>query len=171
MNDASDSEGEPSMDEVEARMRPGAFSQRGFLGPNERLRDVLQQDAETLAALGVRYEQIADGLQGLIERALASSARRVRVGSLFSVRVEQYKGFQMCPWASAPHQRQCSVGRGVQFASLDWEISNHQRNLRVRGPGLIVHLIRDHHFFEGVKAPYRLEPSLLTRLLELSSEH
>lgn len=34
-------------------------------------------------------------------------------------------------------------------------------------PGLIVHLVRDHHFFEGKGTPYRLEPTTAARVLEL----
>lgn len=34
-------------------------------------------------------------------------------------------------------------------------------------PGLIIHLIREHHFFEGFGSPYRVDPTELARLLEL----
>jgi hypothetical protein len=83
------------------------------------------------------------------------------------VRVTVYKGFQMCPWSSAPHERQCTAGLGVSFASLDWHILNRNSALRMRGPGLAVHLIRDHCFFEGPGVPDRLDPLALVRLLEV----
>jgi hypothetical protein len=38
-------EGGPSETELEARMQPGAFSKAGFLGPGERLADVIESDA------------------------------------------------------------------------------------------------------------------------------
>jgi hypothetical protein len=157
----------PNVEELEARMRPGAFSQLGFLGPHERLGDVLTRDAETVRILGVTCEAIAERLKTLIEHALDSPRKRARVQQHFDVSLEQYKGFQICPWSSAPHQRQCDAGLGVQFASLDWDISNRQAGLHMRGPGLAVHLIRDHHFFEGLGTPYRLDPAALVRLLEV----
>jgi hypothetical protein len=170
MSQALHRQSEPNLEEVEARMRPGEFSQRGFLGPHERLGDILAQDAETIRQLGVTCEMIAERLQRLIERALTSQGKRARVDGRFDVRLEQFKGFQMCPWSSAPHQHQCTTGLGVQFASIDWEISNRRADRRMHGPGLAVHLIRDHHFFEGIEAPYRLDPRALVCVLEVSAK-
>jgi hypothetical protein len=50
----------PSTDELEARMRPGVFSRAGFLGPNERLDDVIKADARVLEELRLDYEQLAE---------------------------------------------------------------------------------------------------------------
>jgi hypothetical protein len=163
MGHVADSESEPSLDEVERRMRPGAFSQGGFLGPHERLRDVLAEDAQTVTTLGVTCERIAERLRQTLERALVSPRRRARVDGLF-VQVEKFKGFQICPWARSPHQGQCTAGGGVQFASIEWDIAN-ARGEKIHGPGLAVHLIRDHHFFEGKDSPYRLDPRRLVSLL------
>ena len=76
----------------------------------------------------------------------------------------------MCPWSAAPHQHQCTAGLGVQFASLDWDISNLQAHRRMHGPGLAVHLIRDHHFFEGFDGPNRLDPGALVQLLDAQAK-
>jgi hypothetical protein len=48
-------------------------------------------------------------------------------------------------------------------------ILNRRSGESVTGPGLIVHLIREHQFFEGSESPYRLEPSKAIRVLELAS--
>lgn len=37
----------------------------------------------------------------------------------------------------------------------------------ITGPGLIVHLIRAHQFFEGSESPYRVEPRKAIRVLAL----
>lgn len=50
----------------EARMRPGAWSEGGFLGPDESLTEVIERDANTINILGVRYEQFADNLERLL---------------------------------------------------------------------------------------------------------
>jgi len=155
----------PSIEEVEARMRPGVFSQGGFLGPNEVLRDVIIQDEEAVHGLGVTCEWIGERLEELISSAMDSQARR-GAGQHFKVRLERFKGFQICPWSSAPHSHQCIVGGGVRFASIDWDILNRRNGIRMRGPGLTTHLIRDHHFFEGLQSPYRLDPKALVSLLE-----
>jgi hypothetical protein len=85
----------------------------------------------------------------------------------FEVRLERFKGFQICPWALDPHHQQCSAGKGVQYGAVDWQIKNKRKKITLSGPGLIVHLIRDHHFFEGLKSPCRVDPSDLAKLLEL----
>jgi hypothetical protein len=56
----------PTIDELEGRMRPGAWSVKGFLGPHERLEDVLAADASTLAELGLNGSELAEPLQLLI---------------------------------------------------------------------------------------------------------
>jgi hypothetical protein len=38
----------------------------------------------------------------------------------------------------------------------------------LQGPGLLVHLLRHHRFFEGPGVPYRVEPAQLNRFLDLA---
>jgi hypothetical protein len=169
MNEASPGSdaGEPSEAEVEARMRPGAFSRTGFLGPNERLSDVIAADFETLRNLNVTYAEIASRLDALITAAETSSDHRACVGAL-ECRIQVYQGFQICPWAPSPYPAQCSAGLGVRHASVDWQIRNVETGKVVKGPGLMVHLIRDHHFFEGPESANRVDPTELALLLGLS---
>lgn len=48
-------------------MRPGAWSESGFLGPDEKLEGVLARDRQTLLRLGVTQEELADDLALLID--------------------------------------------------------------------------------------------------------
>jgi hypothetical protein len=64
--------------ELERRMRPGAWSECGFLGEAESLRDVLDADAAALAELGVTAQALADTLGLLVEAPDAIFARRFR---------------------------------------------------------------------------------------------
>lgn len=147
-------------------MRPGAFSRTGFLGPNERLGEVIAADAETLRTLNLSYAEIASKLDALISAAESSPARRASLGAL-ECRVQVHQGFQMCPWAPDPHRAQCTAGLGVRHGSVDWWVTNLKTGQEMKGPGLVVHLIRDHHFFEGSMSPNRVDPSQLARLLDL----
>ena len=63
---------------LERRMRPGAWSECGFLGEAESLRDVLESDAATLAELRVTAKELADTLGLLIRAPDAIFARRFR---------------------------------------------------------------------------------------------
>ena len=159
-----DNHGLPSEAAVEARMRPGGFSRAGFLGPNEKLREVTAADAETLRNLNLTYADIASRLDALIAAAEASPAHQARLGPL-ECEVRVHQGFQICPWAPDPHQAQCSAGQGVRHGSVDWRVTNLTTGEEMKGPGLIVHLIRDHHFFEGPLSPNRVDPFQLAHLL------
>ncbi len=155
------------LEEVEERMRPGSFSQVGFLGPNERLADVLARDSATLSRLGVTGDQMADALEALIAAGNAQRDRPVTVGGRFRVLVTVYTGFQICPFAPDPHHEQCTAAGGARYASVDWTIRNLATGQEMSGPGLLTHLIRAHQFFEGLESPYRIDPEELARLLEL----
>jgi hypothetical protein len=158
---------EPSLEELEARLRPGAFSRHGFLGPGERLLDVIARDRARLQQRGVTYDELADRLQSAIETGDRNRERWVSVAQHTRIYVVAYKGYQLCPWSVDPDEGQCTAAGGVRFASLDWTIRDERTGRQLRGPGLIVHLIRGHHFFEGIESPYRVDPDALCDLLDL----
>lgn len=207
---------ELSTPELEKRMRPGAWSMGGFLGPNESLDAVLRLDAEAMTLLGVTHRRIADTLEQAIvsgikaeekaeEKVISFRASRrsaaqtepakkfnflqniftrakpdhtapmieVRANPLEEESVRcgfpfehlrysgmRYPGYQECPWG-------CGDCPG---SDLDFRIENERAGEVVEGPGLIVHLIREHQFFEGLESPYRVHPVKLVKLLELGPE-
>ena len=53
------------------------------------------------------------------------------------------------------------------WGHFDFLILNRQTGEYVTGPGLIVHLIREHQFFEGSESPYRVEPAKAIQALGL----
>jgi hypothetical protein len=61
---------ELSVSELERRMRPGAYSEGGFLGQTESLEAVTAKDIQTLRKLGVSRGQVADGLENVLQCAL-----------------------------------------------------------------------------------------------------
>jgi len=148
-------------------MCPGALSQTGFLARGERLAGVLAQDAAMLAKLGVTAEQLADALDHLVAAAERARRPRVVVDGCFEIKIRIYPGFQMCPWSPDPDHMQCEAGGGVQHGSVDWTIRNLATDQTMRGPGMIIHLMRAHHFFEGPGVPSRVDPQALARLLQL----
>jgi hypothetical protein len=153
--------------ELERRMRPGAFSERGFLSEEESLASVLEEDSKILESVGLEFEQLGDRLEELIRSALSTRNRRARVPPHYSVAVSVTKGFQICPWAANPHAGQCTTGRGAGLSGINWQVRNRRTRRTLRGGGLLTHLIRDHHFFEGKGSPYRIDPLELAELLDL----
>jgi len=149
-------------------MRPGSFSEAGFLGPRERLNDVLAADARMLDDLGVSAQALAEQLGQILEAGVASESSSSRV-KRYNVHIRRYKGPQICPFAPEPHENPCP-GPGIgRLASIDWKVRNTRNSVELSGPGLIVHLIASHGFFEGLESPYRVAPDALAKLLELGS--
>jgi hypothetical protein len=184
-----------SISEVEKRMRPGAFSARGFLGKMESLEAVIAQDDQMLKELGLSHDHIADALEEIMQCALGQRDELFKrdvaeywkregseqflllesihccsidnlpsadVGYLvqdaLQVFIRRYRGFQECPW-------ECENDGG--WGCFDFLILNRQLGQVLTFPGLIVHLIRKHHFFEGLESPYRVDPFRAAQILGL----
>jgi hypothetical protein len=174
---------------IEQLLRPGVLSEAGFLGPDERLADVLARDANTLAALGVEPALIARRIREIVsvaiqrqEEQFQAELRRLRspAGAApqpagddtqkgkaprrgfavenFWVSTMHWKGYQPCPWECDPDPH---------WGSLDFRIDNCSTGASFKGPGLIVHLIERHGFFEGLESPYRVDPADAVEVLEL----
>jgi hypothetical protein len=154
------------IDVVESRMRPGRFSQTGFLGPEESLVRVIEDDARTLNELGLSAAELAGTLESLLVAAIDSTPTSTTAGR-YIVIIQRYKGPQICPFAPQPHKNPCLGPGDRRLASIDWRITNPRNGLKLQGPGLIAHLIAAHSFFEGTKSPYRVPPKNLAQLLEL----
>jgi hypothetical protein len=180
-------------------MRPGASSEKGFLGQTESLETVVAQDSQTLGTLGISHDQISDALEHVLQcvqdqrhRLLSGNFPEYRkskadipdlyhpesiprftvdnlpntdvgylVGSKLQVFIRQYRGFQECPWGCENEP---------SWSSFDFLILNRQSGKCVTGPGLIVHLIRKHHFFEGLETPFRVDPAKVVEVLVLVSK-
>jgi hypothetical protein len=185
---------ELTISELEARMRPGAWSGAGFLGATESLKDVIILDTQVLSDLNISHEQVANTLESVLlaakeleENSENRWARMMDYNILldvifkssptpyfhldnlpdadkgylvkhFQVLTVRAKGFQECPWGCEDNPT---------WGSFDFVIVNRETGEYITGPGLIVHLIREHHFFEGVESSYRVYPAKVVRVLEL----
>jgi len=184
-----------SLSELEKRMRPGAYSGVGFLGAGESLAAVLRQDELTLQRLGLTCEQLAAALEKILlavleqrDILLKSNYQEYRqreytgidwrhqpapvfcrenmpdpaigylVNGKYQVFFIQTRGLQECPW-DCPWEN--------TWSSIDFLLLNLGTGEYITAPGLIVHLIRAHQFFEGEGSPYRVEPRELARVLGL----
>lgn len=187
--------GSLSIPELETRMRPGAWSHGGFLGPTESLGAVLAQDRQHLEEAQVTHDQVADALERVLQLALDQReglrAQEVErrdidmpdlsrpcpvplfspdrlpdpqtgylVKGVLQVFFTFFRGFQGCPWGCADST----------WGYFDFLILNRRSGEYLTGPGLIVHLIRAHRFFEGNESPYRVDPPKAIRVLEMGPD-
>lgn len=90
----------------------------------------------------------------------------VVVDSRFSVTIAEYKGYQYCPF---DYNWDGNSIRSCYSASVDFEIRNTRRGSSMLLSELLIHMIRDHQFFEGEGLRYRVDPRLAADTLELGA--
>jgi hypothetical protein len=93
---------------------------------------------------------------------LKDKAAGLNVDDRYWVDFAQYLGSQHCPWGV---MGECSAE--LKHSSIDWTITSSS-GAQLAGPGMIGHLIRSHHFFEGRSVRYRVGPIELAQLLDLA---
>ena len=162
--------------DMQRQLLPGHVSETGFIAPGEDLVEVVTRDLRSLGDLGVTPARIADRLASLVEQghrraehdpaarsALNRGAKKaISVGDRFELIAFRYCGFQDCPFG-------CRDGWDIRDASRDYFLHNARNRHTLGFPGLSIHLIRDHHFFEG-NVPHRVDPARAVKVLELAAE-
>ncbi|HRR34135.1 MAG TPA: hypothetical protein P5026_08565 [Kiritimatiellia bacterium] len=144
-------------DIIQDRMRPGVITRDGLLGHDRRpLRDILEADDAEVRRLGLTHAAIAARMRALRDAGAEGLGEPVTVLDHFEVRVDSVRGLLPCPF---PHEGLCRK----EFVDV--------RNLRSGGQvvytELNIHLIEAHGFYEGLGAPFRQEPAILARVLEI----
>lgn len=182
-----------SIDELEKRMRPHAYSEQGFLGSDESLESVLRQDEIILKQLGISFEEISAELNKILLDALILRHRlrennhqeylerehpsiNWQETSIFSldnlpspktgfIVDGKYQVFFMQWRGTQDCPWNCALGLDFSLSSVDLLLLNRKSGNNIKAPGLIGHLIQKHHFFEGVESPYRVDPIKLATVL------
>ncbi len=68
---------------------------------------------------------------------------------------------------STDQELPCSADLSYRFSNLEFLIVQRKTRNFLRGSGLLVHLIRDHHLFEGAGSPFRMDPERAAQVLGL----
>ena len=144
---------------LEASMKPGKLSDGGFLGSDEKLDEILRADDETVNRLGLTHERIADRLAYFVNAVGYPSREGRIVDGKYLVGGETWRGGQECPWGD--------IGFAMPNSSVDLYVRNQEIGEQLDFPGGIVHLIREHHFYEGRQSPYRVDPEKAARVLDI----
>lgn len=159
-------------------MRPGECSETGFLGRSEHLLQRLHTDDEWLRQHRIAHEQIADRLETVIgeaRRAWGLALRSSNRGRLFFIVHDRYEveinpscGFQQCPFSLDGDPRRFKAGpvKWCGEGASNYVIRDRVTRQSLFVPHLAIHLIRDHHCFEG-ETLHRVEPAAVTALFEI----
>lgn len=147
---------ENKMDEIERLLRPGELTLSGFLGDDVRpLEEIIGADAQTLADLGLSNEDFAVRMERLTTEGKDLMERPKEVEHRYNIVVRDDRGPMPDPFGGAPKRKGDTILHdGVTGKDLRWN-------------ALTIAMIREHGFFSGRGSPYRLEPDLLAKALNL----
>lgn len=143
----------PNLDLVEQEMR--RIGMGTFLGSDRRrLAEILDDDHESVHALGLTNEQIASRLEEITHIAKKNLGDHFTLEDRYEVRAEEHRGMIPCPWGHP---------QGLFFKSYV-ELRDKKRGETLIWSDLSIHLIRAHGFFQGKGSPFRLEPRVLKQV-------
>ncbi len=131
------------------KLYPGNSSIKGFLAYDEDFHQVRQRDLNNIKYTGITCIQIADRIESIL---------RGQCTERFTVDTTSYFGYQNCPLCNG-HDDDCR-------SDNESIIINKKTKEQIFIPGLIIHLIKKHQFFEG-NTPYRVNPLTAIRVLDI----
>jgi hypothetical protein len=134
---------------ITARMQAGTLTLSGFLGKDKRdFHQIIADDEMALEKLGKTAEEIADRLEYFQTQSYDSFQGAATIDKIYEVETEVVRGFLPCPFAH----------KGIYRKSFT-TVTNTLTGRSFTFSALNIHLIRDHHFFEGKGSHFRLEPN------------
>lgn len=162
------------IEDIELKCRGSQPNGAIFLGTNETLQGVIEADLQDLAYVGVTPGEIADRLDAIADRVVKEAKQRrqsklpsgdmeIEDGDLI-YSIQTWYGGPSCPFG-------CEAGTALDFFIQGKEGAPHYKSI-VKFSGLIPHMVREHHFFEGKAANsgHRVEPLALCLLLSLGNK-
>ncbi|MBN2514146.1 MAG: hypothetical protein JXB18_14500 [Sedimentisphaerales bacterium] len=145
----------PQDKNLERMLRSGRLVAGGFLGTDSRsLDEIIAEDAAVLHRLGYSVSDVAARMQDLRDLARPALGTWIQADEELEVKSEDYKGIIVCPW---PHE-----GRYEKRITTAQRLDTGQS---ISWSDLNIHLIRDHGFFEGRGAFFRIEPEELIKVI------
>ncbi len=140
---------------VRARMMPGTISLTGFLGKDKRsLSTIISADEQELDKLEKSAEEIAERMLYFTDASFSTFDGTITMEEIYKVETETTRGRIPCPYA-----------HGGMFRKSVTKLTNTKNNVTVTWTSLNIHLIKEHHFFEGKGSTFRLEPAQLVKAL------
>lgn len=136
------------------KMQAGVLTSSGFLGQDKRpLSDIIEADEELFKALGLDFDQVADRLEELAREGAEGLGEPITVEGVYLVKSDEARGRLPCPFGDGFfHKNAVSVQKGDDAIIYS---------------DLSVHLVRVHHFCQGQGSPFRLDPVVLNRMLDV----
>jgi len=146
----------PELKRVQEKMAPGIITSQGFLGDDRRpLVDIIQADENAAAAIGLDWNTVSEKLMLFYKEGQAGLGNTVIFDNKWEITVTEARGFLPCPFGDGLYRKHTieitHIATGIQ---LDFSELSH-------------HLLHVHHFLQGKNSPFRIEPKVLKKILEI----
>jgi len=147
--------------ELENRLRSDSYSlNRPLLGEDELLLGLIHDDEETERKIGVSNVIFANRMEYFIKAAGDISEEGIVIDGKYKVGGFVYRGGPNCPWED-------KSGEFDGNSALELNIENLSLGESLSFQGLMVHTIREHHFYGGKQSQSRIDPEYAARILDL----
>jgi hypothetical protein len=153
-----------SIAELEQDMRPGAKSkvgsQKGFLGTDERLLNVLAEDNKyVVEELGLTHQELAKHLHVMGVLAFKEKGGAI----LYHGRRFKATGIASCGYQFSPFYDGTKTNSQAVIQNLD-------TGKEIAYSLLVPHMIERYGFYEGKGTPYRVEPRQVMEVFDFLKE-
>lgn len=147
----------PDWERIQDRMQPGELTRDGMLGDDPRtLPEIIDADDIAVRNLGLTHDDIANRMLSLQKAARERLGDVVVVDGDYEVQADETRGIIPCPFGHGGHYDKCVIF-----------LKHLPTGREIRWTDLSIHLIRDHGFYQGRGAPFRLDPESLAALLHI----
>lgn len=146
------------------KMMPGTITALGFLGEDHRsLSDIITEDEQTFAALGLEFTEVAERLRSLRDAGGDGLGEPVTVMNQWIVQTGDARGVLPCPWGDGVfHKNGISVRKADPGKPLESCVDGEDILIF---SDLSIHMLEAHHFLQGRGSSFRLDPHVLKNIL------
>ena len=150
----------PDLQAAQVAMAPGKITLDGFLGTDPRnLVDILIADNASVERAGFDHADLADRMEQLRDAGSRGLGDFITVEDVFEVKVESVRGKLPCPF-----------GDQAFIPKVNTTVRRKKDGGTLVFSDLHIHMIRSHGFYEGKGCPFRLEPSEIISVLQISPD-
>lgn len=144
----------PIMRTAQESMKPGIITEEGFFGDeNIPLIDMIVRDKGEMINAGLSFEKTAERLEYFLNEGQKGLGEPVTIDDKWLIQVVDPRGQLPCPFKDGLYYKKTA------------EITRKSTGEKLIVTDLSIHLLREHHFIEGIGSQFRLEPQKVKRIL------
>lgn len=144
----------PAMKKAQENMQPGIIIADGFLGDEKiPIKDMMVRDEAEMSRAGLTFDEVSDRLVYFLEEGRKGLGEPVTVDEKWLIRIIDPRGHLPCPFEDGIYRKMTA------------EIERKSTGEKILVTDLSIHLLKDHHFIEGIGSRFRLAPELVKRVL------